>query len=57
MAPNVDVLPPFHTMDEDVPVYDLVIIGAGISGLGAAAQMAKDTNKSFVVLDRRESFG
>lgn len=36
--------------------YDLIIIGAGISGLAAGYQ-AKNNNLSFLVLDARDRIG
>jgi cation diffusion facilitator CzcD-associated flavoprotein CzcO len=38
--------------------FDVLIVGAGISGIGAAYHLTKQTpDKSFVVLDAQESFG
>eukprot|EP00122_Pirum_gemmata_P019811 Pgem_evm1s18537 len=54
MAPNVDQT---VLVDDDIPFYDVVIIGAGISGIGAAATLTKDTNKKFLVLERRHQYG
>ena len=37
---------------------DMIIVGAGISGIGMAVHMARDCPaKSFAVLDRREQIG
>ena len=42
-------------MDKQV---DILIIGAGISGLGVAAHLAKESpHRSFEIIERRESFG
>ncbi|MEG2432684.1 MAG: NAD(P)/FAD-dependent oxidoreductase [Acinetobacter sp.] len=38
--------------------YDVVIIGAGLSGIGMACQLSeKSTNKSFTILERRQDLG
>lgn len=38
--------------------YDVVIIGAGLSGIGMACQlMQQSPNKSFTILERRQSLG
>src|SRR3569833_2332367 len=38
--------------------FDILIVGAGISGIGSAYQLAKNLpNKSFVILESQESFG
>ena len=38
--------------------FDVLIVGAGISGIGSAYQLAKQLpDKSYVILERQESFG
>jgi cation diffusion facilitator CzcD-associated flavoprotein CzcO len=38
--------------------YDIIIIGAGLSGIGAACHLArKNSNKSYVILEAREELG
>jgi monooxygenase len=38
--------------------YDVIIIGAGLSGIGAACHLTrKNPNKSYVILESRESLG
>src|ERR1700744_1320722 len=38
--------------------FDVLIIGAGISGIGSAYQLSKNLpNKSFVILESQDSFG
>src|SRR4051812_49969786 len=38
--------------------FDVLIVGAGISGIGSAYQLAKNLpNRSFVILESQESFG
>ena len=45
-------------MMADSEVFDMVIVGAGISGIGMAAHMAMHCpGKSYVLLDRREKLG
>ena len=42
----------------DSETFDLVIVGAGISGIGMAARLAMECpGKSYVMLDRREQIG
>ena len=37
---------------------DILIIGAGISGIGVAAHLSKNSpQRQFEILERRESFG
>src|SRR5690348_15718594 len=50
MAKNGKPTPPQH--------FDVLIVGAGISGIGAAYHLGKQCpGKSFVVLDMQENFG
>ncbi|MET0277332.1 MAG: NAD(P)/FAD-dependent oxidoreductase, partial [Pseudorhodoplanes sp.] len=43
---------------QSVEHIDILIVGAGISGIGSAYQLAKNLpNKSFVILESQESFG
>src|SRR3954470_6461205 len=45
-------------MDHDVERFDVVIIGAGISGIGAAASFRRELpGKSLVVLEARDDIG
>ena len=42
----------------DLPHYDVLIIGAGLSGIGMACQLAKECpTKRVTILERRESLG
>jgi len=42
----------------DVPVLDVLIIGAGLSGIGAACQLQKQfPNKRYVILEARDAVG
>ena len=42
----------------DLPHHDVLIIGAGLSGIGMACHLAKDLPaKRFTILERRESLG
>ena len=42
----------------DLPHYDVLIIGAGLSGIGMACQLAKECpTKRITILERRESLG
>ena len=44
--------------EQDVCTYDVVIIGAGISGIGAAYRLAEaDPSTRYVILERRERIG
>ncbi len=38
-------------------VVDVLIVGAGISGIGAAYHLSTETEKSFAVLEAQETFG
>jgi cation diffusion facilitator CzcD-associated flavoprotein CzcO len=43
---------------QTVEHFDVLIVGAGISGIGSAYQLAKNLpNRSFVILESQESFG
>ncbi|GIV32835.1 MAG: flavin-binding family monooxygenase [Chitinophagales bacterium] len=45
-------------MKEAIPVYDVVIIGAGLSGIGAAYHIQKQCKgKTFAILEARGSMG
>ena len=45
-------------MKEDQSHFNVVVVGAGISGIGAGYHLQKKCpNKSFVILEGRESFG
>ncbi|MCA6432495.1 MAG: NAD(P)-binding protein, partial [Cytophagales bacterium] len=45
-------------MTQDSPLYDVLIVGAGLSGIGAAYHVqSKCPNKSFAVLEGRASIG
>ena len=38
--------------------YDVIIIGAGISGLGAACHLQRECpNKSYIILEGRDAIG
>ena len=46
------------TTPDDAGTYDVVIIGAGISGIGAAYHLGqRDRSTNYVVLERRERIG
>ncbi|WP_097459086.1 flavin-containing monooxygenase [Mangrovitalea sediminis] len=41
-----------------MPHFDLIIIGAGLSGIGSACRIAREyPNKSLAIIERRESMG
>lgn len=45
-------------MKATVPIYDVLIVGAGLSGIGAAYHLQKDCpRKTFAILEGRESIG
>ena len=45
-------------MDENTPFWDVVIIGAGLSGIGAACQIAeKCPDRTFTLLEARHTLG
>src|SRR5664280_233119 len=47
-----------HDIDQAVEHFDLLIVGAGISGLGAAYHLREQLpEKSFVILEAQPSFG
>lgn len=49
-------IPPFQHADAEV--FDVIVIGAGLSGVGAAVRLQRDCpERSFVLLERRESIG
>lgn len=42
----------------EVPVYDVIVVGAGLSGIGAAYHLLNDCpNKTFTVLEGRNTMG
>ena len=46
------------TAPTDTDTYDVVIIGAGISGIGAAYRLAeRNPGTRYVILERRERIG
>ena len=45
-------------MEADQSHFNVVVVGAGISGIGAGYHLQKQCpNKSFVILEGRETFG
>lgn len=42
---------------EDLQSYDVVVVGAGLTGLTVAERVANDLGKSVVVIDRRAALG
>src|SRR6516165_1888104 len=45
-------------IDENVKRFDVLIVGAGISGIGSAYHLSKTLpNKTFAVLEANETFG
>ena len=38
-------------------IYDVIILGAGISGLGMAHNLLKEKKSSFAILERNEGVG
>ncbi len=45
-------------MNSDIPFYDIIIVGAGLSGIGAAYHIqSKCSDKSYAVLEARASMG
>ena len=53
-----DTKPQTRSNHDEVEHFDVLIVGAGISGVGAAYHLAEQcSDKSFVVLEGMESFG
>lgn len=45
-------------MATDIPVYDVIIIGAGLSGIGAAYHLqSKSPNRTYTILEGRANMG
>jgi cation diffusion facilitator CzcD-associated flavoprotein CzcO len=45
-------------MGNQIPVYDVIVVGAGLSGIGAAYHLMHDCpNKTFTVLEGRDTLG
>ena len=38
-------------------IYDVIILGAGISGLGSAYKLLENNNTSFIILEKSEGVG
>ena len=38
-------------------IYDVIILGAGISGLGSAYNLIRNKNSSFLILEKSEGVG
>ena len=38
-------------------IYDVIILGAGISGLGSAYNLLRNKNSSFLILEKNEGVG
>ena len=38
-------------------IYDVIILGAGISGLGSAYNLLRNKNSSFLILEKSEGVG
>src|SRR6195256_2856479 len=57
-GPDDDVALPVMTADQPTEIFDVIIIGAGISGVGAAYHLTTQCpGTRFVVLEAQESFG
>ena len=55
MNSTVDI-PPVQEMDAEA--FDVIIIGAGLSGIGAAVRLQRDCpDRDFILLERREAIG
>lgn len=45
-------------MSNQLPVYDVIVVGAGLSGIGAAYHLQHECpEKTFVVLESRDTMG
>ena len=55
MNSTVDI-PPVQEMDAEA--FDVIIIGAGLSGIGTAVRLQRDCpDRDFILLERREAIG
>ena len=42
----------------DAETFDVIVIGAGLSGVGTAVRLQRDCpDRDFILLERREAFG
>jgi cation diffusion facilitator CzcD-associated flavoprotein CzcO len=58
MAPIREADSSDNTASQGIEHFDILIVGAGISGIGSAYQLSKNLpDKSFVILESQESFG
>jgi len=45
-------------MENQIPLYDVIVVGAGLSGIGAAYHLQHEcSNKTFTVLESRDTMG
>ena len=55
MNSTVDI-PPVQEMDAEA--FDVIIIGAGLSGIGTAVRLQRDCpDRDFILLERRDAIG
>lgn len=55
MNSTVDI-PPVQEMDAEA--FDVIIIGAGLSGIGTAVRLQRECpDRDFILLERREAIG
>ena len=48
----------FNTADGNAPIHDVIIVGAGLSGIGAGYHIqTKCPGKSFTILEGRSTIG